>query len=205
MGKNTDNYIFTEKKDEIKKMVQLFVRTGLIEDENIAEERIRKAKQSNQRRVYHNTELMLKQYRNLAWVLETFPEEISDELEQPFENIDKLISRLDVEMAYGNRRLEHRLEGITQARLIIDRINVAVDSLKRYANQGELLYQLIYQSYISPERLIFTEVANRLDISERHYYRLRATAFKVISNRLWNSIDKNMNFWIEMLVILTTK
>ena len=108
-------------------------------------------------------------------------------------------------MAYGNRRLEHRLEGITQARLIIDRINVAVDSLKRYANQGELLYQLIYQSYISPERLIFTEVANRLDISERHYYRLRATAFKVISNRLWNSIDKNMNFWIEMLVILTTK
>ena len=41
----------------------LFVRTGLIEDENIAEERIRKAKQRKQRRVYHNTELA---YHSLA-------------------------------------------------------------------------------------------------------------------------------------------
>ena len=205
MGNKSNSNIFTEKKDEIKKMVQLFVRTGLIEDENIAEERIRKAKQRKQRRVYHNTELMLKQYRNLAWVLETFPEEISAELEKPFENIDTLLNDLDVGMAYGNRRIEQRLEGIIQARLIIDRINVAVDSLKRYAYQGKLLYKLIYYSYISPEKEALIEVANKLDISERHYYRLRSTAFRVISNTLWSSMDSNMNFWVEMLIILTTK
>ena len=50
MEKNSDTNIFAENKDEIKEMVQLFIRCGLIEDEAIAEEKIRKAKRNKNKR-----------------------------------------------------------------------------------------------------------------------------------------------------------
>ena len=124
MEKNSDTNIFAENKDEIKEMVQLFIRCGLIEDEAIAEEKIRKAKRNKNKRVYHNTKLMLEQYRKLAWVVKSFPDEISMELNEEFEEIDKLIERLDVEMAFGKKRIEQRVEGVAQARLILERINI---------------------------------------------------------------------------------
>ena len=106
MEKNSETNLFIEKKEEIKEMVQLFIRSGLIEDESIAEEKIRKAKRNKNKRVYHNTKLMMEQYRKLAWVVKSFPEEIAMELNEEFEQIDKLIERLDVEMAFGKKRLE---------------------------------------------------------------------------------------------------
>ena len=87
MEKNSDTNIFAENKDEIKEMVQLFIRCGLIEDEAIAEEKIRKAKRNKNKRVYHNTKLMLEQYRKLAWVVKSFPDEISMELNEEFEEM----------------------------------------------------------------------------------------------------------------------
>ena len=155
MEKETKNNLFTEKKEEIKDMVQLFVRSGIIEDESIAEEKIRKAKRNKNKRLYHNTKLMMEQYRKLAWVVKSFPDEVAIELEEEFEHIDRLIGRLDAEIAFGKKRIEQRLEGVTQARLILERINIAVNALRMFDEEGELLYQIIYRSYISPKRKSF--------------------------------------------------
>ena len=204
MEKNSDTNIFAENKDEIKEMVQLFIRCGLIEDEAIAEEKIRKAKRNKNKRVYHNTKLMLEQYRKLAWVVKSFPDEISMELNEEFEEIDKLIDRLYVEMAFGKKRIEQRVEGVAQARLILERINIAVNSLRKFHEDGELLYQVIYRSYIIPKRKPFLDVAGELNISESQFYRLRSKAFGLLSNRLWSAGNREFTFWIEMYLILTT-
>lgn len=204
MEKETKNNLFTEKKEEIKDMVQLFVRSGIIEDESIAEEKIRKAKRNKNKRLYHNTKLMMEQYRKLAWVVKSFPDEVAIELEEEFEHIDRLIGRLDAEIAFGKKRIEQRLEGVTQARLILERINIAVNALRMFDEEGELLYQIIYRSYISPKRKSFLEISNDLDLSETHYYRLRSKAFSLLSNRIWTGGNREFTFWIEMYLILTT-
>lgn len=117
---------------------------------------MRSAKQEKTRNSYHNTLMLLQQYRTIVWMMECFPETIAEELERPFEGVDTLIQQMDVEMALGNRKLENRMEGIQKSRLLLDRVNEALTVLKKKPENGEKLYQLIYLTYISPEYLNHT-------------------------------------------------
>lgn len=193
----------TIKKDnETKsKLIDLFVSGGLIEDKSISDKKIREARQQRQKKAYHNTELLLKQYRNLSWMLENFPETIAEELERPFENVDEMINRLDVDMAYGNKRLESRMQAIEKTRLIIDRVNEALTILKKKPNDGERLYELISLTYIEAEVLTHNDLLFRLNVSSRHYYRLREQAINVLSLRLWSTTDKDMDMWLDVMSI----
>ena len=180
-------------------LLQLFTKRGLIGDKNIVNERLREAQQKKQQTAYHNTELLLKQYRNIAWMIECFPETIAEELEQPFENVDQVIERLDLEMTMGSRKIENRLESIRKTRLVLDRVNDALTVLKRKPDDGERLYELIYLTYIAPESLNHNELLYRLNLSSRHYYRLREQAISILSIRLWSAPNKDVDFWLELI------
>ena len=107
-------------------------------------------KQKRNQMAYHNTELLLKHYRDIVWLLECFPNTIAEELEEPMKDVDELIDRLDLEMAKGNRRVENRMRSLEATRLMLDRINDALTVLKRKPRDGELLYELIRLTYIDP-------------------------------------------------------
>ena len=132
----------TELQPEV--VLEMLTKRGLIGDKRITNEKVRDAQQQRTKAAYHNTILLLKHYRTIAWMLECFPDTIAEELDQPFEGLDKLIDRLDVERAYGNRKLENRLESIQKTRLMLDRVNEALSVLKRKPKDGDQLYQLIY-------------------------------------------------------------
>lgn len=74
--------------------------------------------------------MLLQHYRTIAWVLECFPTDVAAELDTPFEHIDQLIDKVDMEMAMGNRKLEGRMEGVRKSRLLFDRVNEALTVLK---------------------------------------------------------------------------
>ena len=188
-----------------KEMLKLLINGGLVGDSEIKDEKIREFKQKKMRNAYHNTELLLKNYRNLAWLLECFPEYISEELNESFQDIDKLINRLDVEMAYGNKRMESRLESIQKTRLVIDRIHDAVTVLKKYPNGGQRMYEVIYLSYIAEEKLDVADITYRMNISRRLFYRIRSEALTIISLSLWSAPQRDIDFWIDMLVIFDGK
>ena len=190
---------------ENKEMLKLLINGGLVGDSEIKDEKIREFKQKKMRNAYHNTELLLKNYRNLAWLLECFPEYISEELNESFQDIDKLINRLDVEMAYGNKRMESRLESIQKTRLVIDRIHDAVTVLKKYPNGGQRMYEVIYLSYIAEEKLDVADITYRMNISRRLFYRIRSEALTIISLSLWSAPQRDIDFWIDMLVIFDGK
>lgn len=80
---------------------------------------------------YHNTLVLLRQYRTIVWMMEYFPEVIAEELEKPFEGIDMLLEQVDMEMALGNQRLKTRMEGIQKSRVLLDRVNEALTVLKK--------------------------------------------------------------------------
>ncbi len=112
------------KKDQTEKILRLLTKRGFIGDEDINDEKIRSAQRERQKVAYHNTELLLKQYKNIAWMIECFPDTIAEELEQPFEKVDDVINRLDIEMSLGNRKVENRLASIRKTRLVLDMLKI---------------------------------------------------------------------------------
>ena len=102
-----------------------------------------------------------------------------------------------------NRRLELRLERLAKTRQLLDRINDALTTLKRKPENGQLLYDLIYMTYIGEEKLLQTDVLFRLNISRRHYYRLKEQAVSIISLRLWSAPSSDLDLWLELVSMLS--
>ena len=175
-----------------KLLRDLLERRGLIEDSSIRNEKARVAEKELRRNMYHNTQVMLKNYRDIVWALECFPGEIAQELEQPLKDVDALLSAVDAQIAMGNAKLEHRLLSIRKSRLLLDRINEALT----------VLYNIIFQTFITPDKPSHSEILYRLDISERHYYRLRQQAVNILSIRLWTAPQGCLDAWLEILTLL---
>ena len=205
---STQNGNTLHEKQESKLQVQsdaligLLTNRGILPDRGIDSEKIREAKREKRKNTYHNTLMLLQHYRTIVWLLECFPENIAEELDKPFEGLDTLLEQVDVEVSWGNRKLESRMEGVQKSRLLIDRVNEALTVLKKKPENGERLYKLIYLTYIAPEQLSHNELLYRLDMSSRHYYRLRQQAITILSLRLWAAPDSDVDMWLEMLTLI---
>jgi len=131
--------------------LNMLTRRGLLEDPEIDDNKVRQAEKTKKRNMYHNTQLMLKHYRDINWALECFPEGVAEELDRPLHNLDSLLSLINTELGMGNAKLENRLMSIQRSRLLLDRVNEALTVLRHKPGNGELMYQSLYLSYIAPE------------------------------------------------------
>ena len=183
-------------------MIRFFASRGMIGDQTLDPEKLRAVRQERQRNSYHNTELLLKHYRDIAWMIECFPGQVADELDRPFENLDRMIEAMDIEMAYGNRKMESRLAGVTKSRILLDRLNEALSVLQKKPGVGKTLYDVVFMTYIGQEILSHTELLFRLGLSSRQYYRYRTQAIAVLSLRLWAAPSSELGLWLDMLAIL---
>lgn len=206
MGKQRETKLQGQQEERIlaqsDTFIRLFTEQGILADKSINGERLKSAKQEKEKNSYHNTLMLLRHYRTIVWMMECFPETIAQELERPFEGVDALLEQVDIEMSRRNKKLENRVESVQKTRLLLDRVNEALTVLKKKPDNGELLYQLIYLTYIAPEQLNHTELLYRLDMSSRHYYRLRQQAVTILSLRLWASPSKALDFWLELLELM---
>ena len=208
MNKTLDNTakVDNEREQKIRErsdeFIRLLTRKGILEDNRINDERVRQAQKEKRRNMYHNTSILLENYRNITWLLECFPDTVAEELETPLGDLDTLLDRMDLEMGMGNRKLESRLESVRKSRLLLDRINEALSVLKRKPDNGAKMYELIYLTYLAPDKLNHTDLLYRLDISSRHYYRLRQQAITILSIRLWSAPASEVDSWIEVLTLL---
>lgn len=195
-----------KQADEIRAhseaFIDLLTKRGILGDSRIGDEKIRAAQQEKRRKAYHNTELLLKHYRLFVWVITCAPQDIAEELDKQYETIDELLEKLDFEIAYGNRKAEQRLESVTNSRILLRRLDEALTVLKNKPDNGTKLYDLVYLTYIAPDKLSHKELLYRLNISSRQYYRLREQAISILSIRLWSAPSSNVDFWLEILALL---
>ena len=181
-------------KEQLRNLLE---RRGIVGDPDIPNAKARLAEQELRRNMYHNTQVMLKHYRDIVWALECFPSEVAQELDQPLKDLDALLSVVDTQVALGNAKLEHRLLSIRKSRLLLDRINEALTVLRHKPGNGELMYNIIFQTFITPDKPSHSDILYRLDISERHYYRLRQQAVNILSIRLWTAPVGCLDAWLE--------
>ena len=191
-----------EFSPQTEQLIALLERRGIVEDPSIVNEKARHAEQALRRNMYHNTQMMLKHYRDIVWALECFPQQVAEELDRPLRDLDTLLSAVDTQLAMGNAKLEHRLLGIQKSRLLLDRINEALTVLRHKPGNGEMMYNIIFQTFLTPEKLTHTEILYRLSISDRHYYRLRQQAVNILSIRLWTAPAGCLDAWLELLTLL---
>ncbi len=175
---------------------------GILADESITPQQVEEKKRNE---AYHNTLLLLSNYRNILWQTDNELDTIAAELNLPLQKLDAVLSRIDAEIGMENRRLELRLERLAKTRLLLDRINDALTSLKRKPDNGPLLYELIYLTYIGEEKLVLNDILYRLNISRRHYYRLKEQAVSAISLRLWSAPTTDLEIWLGLVSMLTDR
>ena len=120
--------------------LELLTRKGMVEDARIDSEKVRKAQKETAQKAYHNTQVLLGQYRLIIWVLSCVPGEIAQELYLPVGDVDALASKLDMELALENKRVESRLSAMMKTRFLVDRIHEALSVLKKKPGNGDQLY-----------------------------------------------------------------
>lgn len=185
-----------------EKMLSLLERRGIVENQAIPSEKRHQMEQALRKNMYHNTQLILKSYRDIVWALESFPERVAEELNQPLEDLDQLLGVLDLRFSMGDTKLEHKLLSIKKSRLLLDRVNDALTVPRQKPGNGEQMYNVIYQTFITPDKLSHENILYRLNLSDRHYYRLRQQAVNILSIRLWTAPAGCLDAWLEVLTLL---
>jgi len=210
INKNTDSYPQNQQKsrqnsslsDRSEAFLSMLTRRGLLEDPEIADDKAREAVKTKKRNMFHNTQLMMRYYRDITWALECFPADVAEELDRPLHDLDRLISLINAEIGLDNVKLENRLMSVQKSRLLLDRVNEALTVLRHKPGNGEQMYQSLYLTYIAPETLSHTEILFRLNMSSRHYYRIRQQAINILSIRLWAAPAGELDAWLEVLTLL---
>lgn len=209
MSKNENNSgksLYEQQENKLSQQsaafIDLLTKRGILGDPTIDDDRVQQAKKDRKKSMYHNTFLLLQHYRTILWTLECFPSDVAEELDYPLRDLDTLLDRIDVELGMNNRKLESRMESIRRSRLLVDRLNEAVSILKSKPANGRKMYDIIYMTFLGPDKLTHEELLYRLDISARHYYRLRTQAINIIALRLWSAPAGEVDSWLEVLTIL---
>ena len=187
--------------ERAEQFIDMLTNRGVIGDIQVEDEKRRFTEQERKKIAYHNTQMLLRNYRHIIWQAENEAVHVARELDLPLQNLDAILSRVDAELGMGNRRLEARLESVRRSRILIDRVNEALSLLKKKPENGERLYEIIYLTYIIPEKLNQNDILYRLDISRRHFYRLREQALSFLSIRLWGAPTAELDIWLDLLTL----
>jgi len=188
--------------DQSASFVEFLTKMGVLEDCQIDDALVRKAKKSTAQKAFHNTKVLLEHFRTICWVLESVPGELAEELNVPTKNLDILAAKIDLQTTLENKKLENRLNAAMKTRILVGRVYDALSILRKKPGNGEKLYSLIYATYLDPVVRNHQDLIDHLQISTRSYYRLRREAITIISIHLWSAPSSGLDAWLEVLTIL---
>lgn len=158
--------------------------------------------------IFHNTELLLRNYRDVVWSLEvsvfhantSFLEEYGSSLEDFLEM--SYVAGMDVDAS----DVTARIKSINRSRNMLRIIDSAVELLRKKHRKGEIYYWTLYYSYLSPQELEnVEEIVDKLsnytkDMSRRTYFRKRDEAVLQLGRLLWGYTTKECMEILERFV-----
>lgn len=195
---------------EVTEVIEWLIQAGFLTDQSIKNKDIRIADAERQKQLYHNTKLLLRHYRDIIWILESFPGEISEELQEPVKDLDKIIDQLSRDMDTETSEYIGRLKSVNKSRQLIELVHRAMMTLKNKPNGGERMYYTIYFTYFYKNKLTVQEALSKIMeaeksnyvMSERSYYYIRKKAINILSLCLWSSPNKALDSWISLSIML---
>lgn len=143
--------------------------------------------------LFHNTTLLLKKYREVAWSLELEVQHVRHGFSIEYgSDIDDFLDSMYMAGAdVGGSRLEQYAKSIECSHKMLTLVRSALELIRQKHMNGEEYYWILYYTYIVPQYPKNTdEILENLqphikNISYRTYYRKRPEAIDVLSNVLW--------------------
>ena len=156
-------------------------------------------KKMREKNAYHNTELLLRKYRDVVWSIEVsaIQAQISFEIEMGC----KLDEFLDMSYAAGadlaGTDIQEQMRTMERNKKMLKIIESAVNLLKKKQGVGETYYNIIYYTYISENSYkkvedIIEKIANTTGeyMSWKTYYAKKKRAIETLSTILWGFTSK---------------
>ena len=147
--------------------------------------------------LWHDTQLLLRKYRQVKWALEVSSQQALKELQQRTGGtLDTFLHAAVFAGAdISNTHLEGRAQSLERSRKMLALINESVDFMRRNHPRGELYYQAIYYFYLSPKELTINGILNEMEkdgyiVSDTTLRKHRNEAIKIIGEILWGYDDQ---------------
>lgn len=148
---------------------------------------------------YHNTQLLLRNYRSARWNLELELSQICDSSPMDFGTSieDRLLSIEEIGVSYYGSQLQSQASNVRLTWQMIQYIDKSIALIRSKHPQGELYYQIFYLCYLSEEgQPHLTELLRRLQqygfyLSGRSFYRRRKEAISLLGSVLWGYTSKD--------------
>lgn len=151
----------------------------------------------NKETLWHDTQLLLRKYRQVKWALEVSSQQALKELQQRTGGtLDTFLHAAVFAGAdISNTHLEGRAQSLERSRKMLALINESVDLMRRNHPRGELYYQTIYHFYLSPKELTISCILAEMEkngytVSDNTLRKHRNEAIKIIGEILWGYDDQ---------------
>ena len=152
-------------------------------------------------KIYHDTEKLLKKYRDVVWSVEASVMQAKINFELEFDcEIDEFLG-----MAYSagadlsGTDIEAHIRSIERSRKMLKIVDNAVDVMRRKHKSGEVYYWVLYYTYLSEQEQknivdVLEKVGDAIGaVSCKTYYTRRHEAVNCLSTILWGYTSKDCN------------
>jgi hypothetical protein len=148
---------------------------------------------------YHDTERLLKTYRDVRWNLKLSMEHHRQDFEDEYGmNITEYLDDVYAAGAdFVGTKLEHHANSMKRTAEMLKLIDTAAQLIRENNSEGESFYWILYYTYFSPSKLndveeIIERVQMHIPYATRDtYYRYRKRAIKIFSSVLWGFTAKD--------------
>lgn len=142
---------------------------------------------------FHNTKYLLKQYRRVAYSVQISESELN--LRMEMEHGTRLSTlELNSELAgidLSGTKLEGYARSVIRSKNMLEIINGALNSVREDPDRGELMYQILYETYFTPqkpknrEQIIMALDRKGFPMSVASYHNYLNAAIHAIDRLLW--------------------
>ena len=149
--------------------------------------------------VYHDTELLLRKYRDVVWSLELSVQQVRKQFQIEYgKSIEDFLESVYLAGAdLTGTDIEHQARCIQRSAKMIGLLDEALRLMREKHRDGEELYWILYYTYIvSPQLRNVDQIVDKMrdhmpEISLRTYFRRKQYAIEVLSTILWGYSAKD--------------
>lgn len=152
-----------------------------------------------EKKMYHNTEILLKRYRDVVWSMEVSATQarINFEYEMGCSLDEFLQMSYAAGMDFSGTDIQEQIRTLERSKKMLNIIKNSVEMLRKRGKYGGTYYWLIYYTYLSEKRLKnVDEIIKKLIektggyMCRKTYYRNRQKAIEQLSTILWGFTSK---------------
>lgn len=154
-------------------------------------------KMSREEYLYHNTEMLLKKYRDVVWSIEVsaIQAQISFELEMDCKLNEFLEMSYAAGMDVSGTQIQEQMRTLERNKKMLKIIESAVNILRERHVDGEEYYWILYYTYLSEKPFknidtIIELICQKYPMSWKTYFRKKDKAIQLLSTILWGYTTK---------------